>query len=133
MKNMKKMILISALFLIASLSFAQEKKISWLDGQWTGEGYQPKAATQQSWPMQIDYKDGILSVFYSSFPCGGTWELVKAKRKKAIFIERISEGTDKCANNSTVIVKRGKKQSLGTLNVIFMTGKTIDATATLHR
>src|SRR5436190_18486836 len=89
-----------------NISHAQSKKIKWLQGTWTGTGYQPNALNQQLWPINMSYgkEKNSFTISYSSFPCNGYWEFVKGNDNRAEFIERITNGTDKCANNLKVIV-----------------------------
>jgi hypothetical protein len=103
---MKKLFCLTAILSFTlTFSYAQ-KQIKWLHGTWTGIGYQPAALTQQVWPINLSYgkEKESFSIVYSSFPCNGNWEFVKGDKNRAEFIERIKNGTDKCANNLKVIV-----------------------------
>lgn len=98
------------LLLTASLneSYAQKRKTKWLDGTWTGLGFQSNALSQNVWPIKLtyDYKSGSFVINYKSFPCSGYWKLQDASRHKAGFIEYITDGKDRCQDGNLVIVTK---------------------------
>ena len=119
------------MFIVAS-SFAQNKKLDWLEGKWTGEGFQPGEGVNHKWSMEIVYKNENLQVRYPSLLCEGHWELIKSGRHKAVFIERIITGTENCVNNLKVEVRRGKKKQLGTISISFIENGKVSSFAMLH-
>jgi hypothetical protein len=107
---MKSIFVIIAGFLIVCSSFsnlqAQHNKTKWLDGSWTGVGFQPMALNHQAWQIYLDYdfENETIAINYPDFPCSGHWKLVKADKHKAEFIEYIDEGEDLCNSEGQIIV-----------------------------
>ncbi len=107
---MKQFIIVTiSIFFISTYStdlYSQHRKTKWLDGTWTGLGYQPDVMS--SWKIRLDYNYTTkeIKIYYSTFPCGGYWKLEKASRNKAVFTEYISNGVNKCQNKSTIIVTK---------------------------
>ena len=131
---MKLLIICIAFITSLSFSYGQTAKISWLEGNWKGEGYQPLSTGQKNWTIDLKYStaENTYIISYPTFPCGGYWEMVKSDDQSAEFIERITNGTDKCANNLKVVVERkGKKK----IKVSFIQPESgfVDATGVLKR
>lgn len=103
-------LIISVLFVatITDNGMAQKCKTKWLDGTWTGSGYQKNALSENTWPIQLtyDYESGSFLIDYKLFPCSGYWELQSASRHKAEFVEHINEGKDRCMDENVIIVTR---------------------------
>jgi len=80
----------------------------WLNGSWTGIGVQPGALNQVVWEIVLSYDTATKKILisYPTFPCSGYWELQRGDKQKAIFIERITEGKDKCQDANTVVLTR---------------------------
>ncbi len=78
--------------LIISNGYSQDFKIEWLDGTWTGTGYQ---ADDQRWSieLQCDYRKNSFSIFYPSLGCRGTWEPNRADACRMVFEEKIDHGS----------------------------------------
>lgn len=109
---MKKILVIVLCFLTINLcsekAFAQHSKTKWLNGIWAGVGYQPDALNQTAWKIVLDYNYSTkeIRIDYPSFPCGGNWRLVKADNNKAVFIENITDGKEKCLDQETVVITK---------------------------
>lgn len=129
-------ILFACTVLILNLNFlsAQNNKTSWLEDNWKGFANQPLALTQQDWPIKLEFQkeSNNYTISYPSFPCGGSWKLVKGTKKKAEFVETISYGTDKCVNNMYVVIKRVSKNKLK-ITYLFQDSKKVDAEGFLER
>lgn len=96
-------------FCLASISTqAQHNKTKWLDGSWTGSGYQSAALNHSVWAINLDYdfENEVIKIDYPDFPCGGYWKLVKADKNKAEFVEYIDNGKTLCNDQGKVIVTR---------------------------
>lgn len=103
-------LLLALCFLMAvnHTAYSQMRKINWLEGTWTGIGFQANALTQNTWEIILTYNKeaGQLSIEYPSFPCNGYWELQEASRHKAVFIEYIAEGKNRCQDEGIVVVTK---------------------------
>lgn len=111
---------------------AQSSDITWLKGTWAGSGYQPSSEGQINWKIEFKYQSDLFLIHYPSFPCGGTWELVKIDDNSAHFIERITDGTDKCANNLVVFVQLLNKKKVK-VSFIDPTTNIIEASGILRK
>lgn len=102
---MIKSILFSACFLLflSTNNYAQEVP-SWLYGHWEGIGYQ--APTNSAWNIDLKClkEKNSFSINYPSLYCNGHWELLESEINRLVFVERITEGLDKCDNNVKVVV-----------------------------
>jgi len=102
-------ILLSVLFIcaISDESLAQFRKTKWLDGTWTGTGFQPNA-TVDTWKIVLSYDSSkkYSQIEYPGFPCGGYWELVDATRHKAEFKEHLTKGKDRCQDSGKIIITK---------------------------
>ena len=78
--------------------------VQWLDGVWEGEGYQ--SDTKTTWAARLTVKDGTYEIEYPDIPCRGRWDLIDKNSSVASFTEVITEGTDRCGNNSHVRVEK---------------------------
>ncbi len=103
--KMKKTIFLSIgfLFLLSTNIYTQEVP-KWLHGEWEGIGYQ--APTNSAWNIELNYdaQKKSFSINYPTLNCSGHWELIESKENRLVFVEKITEGLDKCDNNVKVIV-----------------------------
>jgi hypothetical protein len=76
----------------------------WLDGVWEGEGYQTD--TKTTWAVRLTVHDDSYSIEYPDIPCQGRWDLIDKNSRAATFTEVITQGADRCANNSHVMVEK---------------------------
>jgi hypothetical protein len=81
-----------------------EASLSWLEGVWTGEGYQ--SDTQTTWTIRLTVHDGNFAVEYPNIPCRGTWTVTSKHSRGASFIETITQGTDRCVNGERILIER---------------------------
>lgn len=100
------MIFIALVGLTLGFNDGIDKNISWLDGTWTGVGYQ--SPTNTTWDIKLNYEDKgkNISIGYPTLNCSGQWELQDYEKNRAVFIERITKGVNNCDNNVTVIVTK---------------------------
>jgi hypothetical protein len=75
-----------------------------LDGVWSGEAYQSDTKTR--WAVRLTVRDDTYSIDYPDIPCQGKWDLIDKNSSEASFTEVISRGTDRCGNNSHVMVEK---------------------------
>ena len=78
--------------------------LEWLDGVWSGEGYQTD--TKTTWAAKLTVRDGAYSINYPDIPCQGRWDLIDKNSREASFTEVITQGKDRCGNNSHVMVEK---------------------------
>jgi hypothetical protein len=98
-----KNIIILFLILFFSLSLSAQKELEWLNGTWTGKGYQ---VDDQTWSIEFKYDNerGVSYIQYPSMNCHGQWKYVKKDDCVYIFLEKISHG--ECDNDIHVYVTR---------------------------
>ncbi len=77
---------------------------NWLQGLWTGIGYQNNDNT--NWTVELNYDNNkqMAQIFYPSFGCNGIWIIKSIDEKKAILFEKILKGADKCTDGSFITV-----------------------------
>lgn len=85
-------------------SVPDEANLSWLEGVWTGEGYQ--SDTETTWTVRLTVQDGIFTIEYPNIPCRGTWSLTSKNSSGASFTETITQGTDRCVNGERIRIER---------------------------
>ena len=78
----------------------------WLEGKWTGVGYQPVG--NSTWEVELNYSmtEEYAEINYPSLKCSGKWKLTFSNNNRAEFIEQITEGTDKCVELSRIVVTK---------------------------
>jgi hypothetical protein len=79
-------------------------ELDWLDGVWSGEGYQTD--TKTTWVVRLTARDRTYSIDYPDIPCRGKWDLIDKNSREATFTEVIAQGTDRCGNNGHVMVEK---------------------------
>jgi len=132
---MKAIKCISLLILVTLLSFnlnAQKKKTDWINGIWRGTGFQLNNSSSWSIRFEANSSTNVYKINYGSLSCGGIWELQKIEKNRAVFIEKITEGKDKCINGNTIIITFVTENYLS--YTCFAPGSTkLDASATLEK
>jgi hypothetical protein len=78
----------------------------WLDGVWTGTGYQMDDKTTWSIRLIVRGSDNVYRIEYPSLACGGEWRLVSSSSQSGRFVENILIGRDRCADNGTIVITR---------------------------
>lgn len=78
--------------------------LEWLNGVWSGEGYQTD--TKTTWAVELNVHDQTYSINYPDIPCRGKWDLIDKNSREATFTEVITKGIDRCGNNSHVMVEK---------------------------
>ena len=78
----------------------------WLEGKWTGVGYQPVG--NSTWDIELNYSmtEKFTDINYPSLKCSGKWALTFSNNNRAEFIEQITEGTDRCVELSRIVVTK---------------------------
>lgn len=84
-------------------SQSQTAETEWLNGVWTGDGYQTDTKTR--WAVRFTAQDETYLIDYPDIPCKGTWTLIEKNSRSASFNEVITRGLDQCSN-SHVMVER---------------------------
>jgi len=79
-------------------------KFSWLNGTWTGIGYQ--SPTDTNWKIRMSYNEttGSFAINYPSLNCSGNWKLQSSKPNKIVFTEYITKGKQNCDNEVKVVL-----------------------------
>lgn len=84
------------------------QSLSWMEGSWTGKGYQPNLGKYPYWQMEMKISfesgEGTLKIEYPSIPCSANWELISSEPKSAVFIEKLVSGKDLCIDGSRITV-----------------------------
>ncbi|NJO91030.1 MAG: hypothetical protein HC831_20235 [Chloroflexia bacterium] len=59
-----------------------------------------------SWSIRFEAntKTNTFKIDYGSLSCGGILELKEFEKNRAVFIEKITDGKDKCINGNTIII-----------------------------
>jgi hypothetical protein len=101
----------SILTLIFLLSFAHssvfsqispapvQKEINWMQGSWTGKGYQIDG---DSWDIKLTHSEKRFTIEYPSLGCVGYWTINQTDKSRIVFTETIQKGN--CDQNVKVIV-----------------------------
>lgn len=82
---------------------AEAENLEWLNGVWTGDGYQTDTKTR--WAARLTVRDETYSIDYPDIPCKGTWKLIEKNSRSASFNEVITQGVDQCANSHVTVEK----------------------------
>jgi hypothetical protein len=80
-----------------------ENDLEWLNGEWTGDGYQTDTKTR--WAARLTVQDEAYSIDYPDIPCKGTWKLIEKNSRSASFNEVITQGVDQCTNSHVTVEK----------------------------
>jgi len=83
---------------------AESTNLEWLTGVWSGDAYQTDTKTR--WAVRLTVRDGTYSIDYPDIPCGGTWKLIEKNSQSASFTEVITQGLERCGNNSHVMIEK---------------------------
>ncbi|MDF1547690.1 MAG: hypothetical protein P1P88_07695 [Bacteroidales bacterium] len=122
-----------AILIFFSLNLnAQKKKSEWINGIWRGTGFQLDNSSSWSIRFVANTKTKIYKIDYGTLSCGGNWELVSIDENRAVFIEKITDGVDKCLNGSTIIITFVSDNYLS-YSCFSPGGKKLDACSTLER
>lgn len=103
----RKHILILLLIIQFSACKSIQTRNNWLDGQWTGIGFQKDLVEDNSWSIEttINLKKRQFTINYPSIGCSGKWELLELSKHKAIFTETI-DNINICTNHGKVILTK---------------------------
>lgn len=99
--------MVAIVCLCCTLTFgvcAQGRNRHWLNGTWEGTGYQMDTGT--TWTMNFGARGRQFSIEYPSLKCKGTWRLIRANSRRAIFRERITVNRDACVDRGVVTVDK---------------------------
>jgi hypothetical protein len=88
----------------------QSRSRAWLNGSWEGTGYQIDTST--TWTMNFKARGKRYSIEYPSLNCSGTWRLVSANSRRAVFRERITVGRGECVDKGLVTIERLNRQQI---------------------
>lgn len=113
--------------LLSTPSFA--KPAAWADGEWSGWGTQKDNGGV--WSLELSVKGKKVEVRYPSLDCGGKWEPTEAGEGRASFVEKITDGPDRCTDGGTVVLMPARADVLSF--VWFMPDGEPMATAFLTR
>jgi hypothetical protein len=82
---------------------AEAAELEWLNGVWTGDGYQTDTKTR--WAARLSVQGETYSIDYPDIPCKGTWKLIEKNSRSASFNEVITQGIDQCTNSHVTVEK----------------------------
>ncbi len=125
----------SPISVVTSTSTPEPKTVEpvatdWLEGQWEGRGYQTN--TKTSWAMLLTVHNDRYLIDYPTEPCEGKWNLVNKDLTQARFVEVITKGVGRCANNGNVMIRKISDSKIQ-FRYAYAHSKVIVATATLTR
>ncbi len=125
----------SIVFLTAWVTPPEEKgnKLQWLNGDWSGVGYQ--ISTHESWTMEVKSKAKLrkIQINYPSLNCQGEWVLQKGNKHRAVFKEVITHGKEFCLDQGMVIITKVDDNHISYSYFSSDSPLTLDASATLER
>lgn len=128
------LILFILLFIIPGI---KAQSLNWMEGNWTGQGYQPNLGKNPYWDMELvislETGEGILKIEYPSIPCSANWELISKEPKSAVFVEKLITGKDLCVDGGKVLVSYVDKDHLSFVFYETAYSTEIYATAKLQR
>jgi hypothetical protein len=131
---MKKILLITILFLAYHAGMVAQN-LTWMEGNWVGQGYQPNLGREPYWKMELKVSmesgEEIAKIDYPDIPCTGNWKVVSIENKKAEFREIISSG-GRCLNNVRLIASYVDEKHIY-ITFYGPDDKEVYATATLKR
>jgi hypothetical protein len=131
MKAIKTTSLLIFLTLI-SFQLSAQKKNDWINGIWRGTGFQLNNSSSWSIRFEANTKTNTYKIDYGTLSCGGNWVLKEIEKNRAVFIEKITDGKDKCINGNTIIITFVSDKYLS--YTCFAPGNTkLDASATLEK
>ncbi|ADV47613.1 hypothetical protein Celal_0267 [Cellulophaga algicola DSM 14237] len=109
MINSKCIVLLFSLFLLTSCGVSNKSSVKnkkWLEGKWTGIGYQTDLQEASQWTIALDIEKGNYNISYPSLYCAGKWKLTKYSEDQATFTELIENNTTTCIKNGTIILTK---------------------------
>jgi hypothetical protein len=114
----------------AESKLSDDTSSQWLDGTWEGEGYQ--SDTKTTWAVRLKVQDGTYAIDYPNIPCRGKWILIDKTSVGASFTEVITQGTDRCDNNSHVLIEKINDSEIS-CKYTHASSRVVIATATLSK
>ena len=81
---------------------------NWIDGNWSGMGFQPGFNNHDSWDIEVslNIKQELFKISYPSLDCSGDWMIINIDKHKATFKELNIDNTVLCTDNGTVIITK---------------------------
>lgn len=104
MNLLKYLLLLTCIATASTLVPAQSRDGDWLNGTWDGTGYQISDNT--TWTMRLSASGKKYIIEYPSLKCSGVWRLVSLDADKATFVEKITNGIDKCEDDGNIVIER---------------------------
>lgn len=114
------------LFLVFSITALFAKSDNWLDGEWSGTGYQIDGNT---WSVELRKHDNKLTIQYPSLGCGGNWKIVNSSAERIELEETIIEGADICDQGCKIVLFKITENQLSV--IYFLPAYQKDAIASL--
>ena len=96
--------LFTVMLICSGFVSAQARSGTWLNGTWTGTGYQ--IDNNETWTMRLTVTGGKYSIDYPSLKCGGVWKVMGVGSSVATFREHITYGKDLCTDRGKVTIER---------------------------
>ncbi|WP_158973629.1 hypothetical protein [Cellulophaga sp. L1A9] len=109
MSNFKFIVTVFSLALLASCGVSHtsiSKNKKWLEGKWTGIGYQTDLTEASQWTIVLNIENGNYNITYPSLDCSGKWKLAKYSADQATFTELIENNTSTCIKEGTIILSK---------------------------
>jgi len=114
--------------------------LGWLEGLWTGQGYQSiKRADkpgsddyESNWAIALTVEQGAFKIDYPSLGCGGHWERKSGNSREIVFTEIITYGRERCIDRGKITLGLVSRSALSFAYEATV-GGAVAATGTLTR
>jgi hypothetical protein len=87
-------------------SHAVKSPSAWIDGTWSGTGYQIDSGDTWQIELEADSALGIYSVNYPDLNCRGRWKTELVDGYSAVFIEKIEKGDHCCVDGGLIKISK---------------------------
>lgn len=108
--------------------WAQRNDLKWLQGTWTGMGYQ--LDSNGIWEIKLSVQGKDFRIEYPTLHCIGDWKLTETDVHIAQFKEIILQGTGNCISNVSVYVTKVNKEYI---SISYFLSETLIAFSTLQK
>lgn len=115
-----------------SLLSAAPHPASWLNGTWSGTGFQLSNGSTWTIRFTARYAANSFIIEYPSLSCGGNWILLSSDAHIAKFTETITRGLESCLNGGLIIITRIDNDHIS-YSYFSLPGKALEAFSTLRR
>lgn len=98
--------LLALSFFITAFTVDNREDLSWLDGNWSGLGYQPSIGTPWDIKLTCNASKKRFIIEYPSLGCQGFWKVKKIEKDRVTFMEKIAKGEHNCLLQGMLVVTK---------------------------